>query len=75
MEYAARKAGAEGMSFATIIAAGARSALPHGRASSTAIPAGGFVVCDFGVILAWLLFGHDPHCVRGRRDGGSAPGL
>ncbi len=52
MEYAARRAGAEGMSFPTIIASGARSALPHGRASEQAISSGGFVVCDFGVILA-----------------------
>jgi Xaa-Pro aminopeptidase len=51
MEYAARTSGAEGMSFETIIASGPRSALPHGRASSTAIQPGGFVVCDFGVIL------------------------
>jgi len=51
MEYAARRGGAEEMSFATIIASGARSALPHGRASEQAIPAGAFVVCDFGVIL------------------------
>lgn len=52
MEYEAKKAGAEGMSFETIIAAGKRSALPHGRASQAAIPRQGFVVCDFGVILA-----------------------
>ncbi len=52
MEYAARRAGAEAMSFPTIIGSGARSALPHGRASEQAIPAGAFVVCDFGVILA-----------------------
>lgn len=51
MELAARRAGAEAMSFATIIAAGARSALPHGRASSHVIQPGSFVVCDFGVIL------------------------
>ena len=51
IEYAARKDGAEGMAFETIIASGARSALPHGRASSTAIVSGAFVVCDFGVIL------------------------
>jgi Xaa-Pro aminopeptidase len=51
MELAARNAGAEGMSFETIIAGGPRSALPHGRASLAAIPARGFVVCDFGVIL------------------------
>jgi Xaa-Pro aminopeptidase len=52
MELAARRGGAEEMSFPTIIASGARSALPHGRASEQPIPPGGFVVCDFGVILA-----------------------
>jgi len=52
MEYAARRAGAEAMSFPTIIASGKRSSLPHGRASLAAIPRRGFVVCDFGVILA-----------------------
>ena len=51
MEYAARRAGAEQMSFPTIVAAGPRSAMPHGRASDQVIAAGGFVVCDFGVIL------------------------
>ena len=52
MELVARRAGAEEMSFPTIIASGARSALPHGRASEQAIAPGGFVVCDFGVILS-----------------------
>jgi Xaa-Pro aminopeptidase len=52
MELAARRAGAEEMSFPTIIAAGKRSALPHGRASTQPIPSGAFVVCDFGVILS-----------------------
>jgi Xaa-Pro aminopeptidase len=51
MEYAARKSNAEGMSFETVIASGPRAALPHGRASCAIIQAGGFVVCDFGVIL------------------------
>jgi Xaa-Pro aminopeptidase len=51
LEYAARKAGAEGMSFETIVAAGPRSALPHGLASMQPIPRRGFVVLDFGVIL------------------------
>jgi len=51
LEYAARKAGADGMSFETIVAAGPRSALPHGQASSEPIPRRGFVVLDFGVIL------------------------
>jgi Xaa-Pro aminopeptidase len=52
LEFAARKAGAEQMAFSTIIASGARSALPHGRASAARLPTRGFVVCDFGVILA-----------------------
>src|SRR5437868_7428417 len=51
IEYAARKAGAQEMSFPTIIASGKRSALPHGRASQSHLPTRGFVVCDFGVIL------------------------
>ncbi len=51
LEYAARRAGAEAMSFETIVAAGPRSALPHGVASPATIPARGFVVLDFGVIL------------------------
>jgi Xaa-Pro aminopeptidase len=52
MEYEARRKGAEGMAFSTILAAGPRSAVVHGRASSARIPRRGFVVCDFGVILA-----------------------
>ncbi len=51
MEYEARRAGAEGMSFPTILASGTRSAIVHGRASGARIPRRGFVVCDFGVIL------------------------
>jgi len=51
MEYAARQAGADGMSFETIVAGGPRSALPHGCASSSPIQRRGFVVVDSGVIL------------------------
>jgi Xaa-Pro aminopeptidase len=52
MELVARRGGAEEMSFPTIIASGPRSALPHGRATGHPISLGGFVVCDFGVILS-----------------------
>jgi Xaa-Pro aminopeptidase len=52
LEFQARRAGAEGMSFDTIVAAGLRSALPHGRASDQPIPADGFIILDYGVILA-----------------------
>jgi len=51
LEYAARLAGAEGMSFDTIVASGQRSALPHGRATKAKLPKRGFVTLDFGVIL------------------------
>jgi Xaa-Pro aminopeptidase len=52
VEYVARTAGAEGMSFPTIIVSGERSALPHGRPGNEPIQSNGFVVCDFGVILS-----------------------
>jgi Xaa-Pro aminopeptidase len=51
LEYAARLAGAEGMSFETIVASGERSSLPHGRATGAKLPRRGFVTLDFGVIL------------------------
>ena len=51
LEFAARRAGASAMSFETIVASGRRSAFPHGLASSALLPASGFVVLDYGVVL------------------------
>jgi Xaa-Pro aminopeptidase len=51
LEYRARQAGAEAMSFETIVASGPRSAMPHGRASTAKLPRRGFVTLDFGVVL------------------------
>ncbi len=51
LEYMARLEGAEGMSFESIVAAGARSALPHGRATNQKLGRRGFVLLDFGVLL------------------------
>ena len=51
IEYAARRLGADGMSFEIIVASGPRSALPHGVASGERLPRRGFVTMDFGVIL------------------------
>ena len=51
LEYQARLKGAEGMSFETIVASGARSALPHGRATNARLPRKGFLTLDFGIIL------------------------
>ena len=51
LEHQARILGAEGMSFATIVASGVRSAMPHGLASVAPLPRRGFVTLDFGIIL------------------------
>jgi len=51
LEYEARRLGAEGMSFETIVASGPRSAMPHGRATTARLPRRGFLTLDFGVIL------------------------
>ncbi len=50
LEHEARMRGAEGMSFETIVASGARSALPHGRATSARLPRRGFLTLDFCII-------------------------
>lgn len=49
LELALRKAGAEKMSFDTIVASGKRSALPHGIASDKEIRTGELVTIDFGI--------------------------
>ena len=51
LEHAARHAGAEAMSFETIVASGERSSLPHGRATATKLPKRGFLTLDFGVVV------------------------
>ena len=48
LEQAFRELGADGPSFETIVAAGERGALPHGRASDRLIESGEMVVIDFG---------------------------
>jgi Xaa-Pro aminopeptidase len=50
LEHQARRLGAEGMSFETIVASGGRSAMPHGRATISPMPRRGFVTLDFGII-------------------------
>jgi Xaa-Pro aminopeptidase len=48
LEYFMKKAGSEKEAFDTIVASGARSALPHGRASDKRLEAGDFITFDFG---------------------------
>jgi Xaa-Pro aminopeptidase len=51
LEYACRRAGATHMAFDTIVAAGERSALPHGVASDRAIGAAEPVMIDMGCVV------------------------
>lgn len=52
LEHELRNAGSEGFAFETIIATGARSALPHARASSAVIARGDLLLIDFGALHA-----------------------
>jgi len=50
LEFELREAGSEGFPFETIIATGARSALPHARASAAPIAKGDLLLFDFGAV-------------------------
>lgn len=50
LEYYMRVLGSEKTSFDTIVASGARSALPHGIASDKVIEVGDFITFDFGAV-------------------------
>lgn len=50
LEKALRDVGSEGYPFATIVASGPRSALPHARSSERTVEVGDFLLLDFGAI-------------------------
>ncbi len=52
IEYRARKAGAEGMAFETIVLFGEKTSLPHGRPGSRRLRAGDAVTIDAGARVA-----------------------
>ena len=51
IEYLMRKKGGEGVAFETIVASGARAALPHARASRKLLKENELVIFDLGAIL------------------------
>jgi Xaa-Pro aminopeptidase len=51
IEYVMRKKGADGVAFETIVASGARAALPHARTSRKLLRENEFVIFDLGAIL------------------------
>ncbi|MBI1809187.1 MAG: aminopeptidase P family protein [Gemmatimonadetes bacterium] len=50
LEFELRAAGSEAFPFETIVASGARSALPHARCSAKPVEAGDFLLIDFGAV-------------------------
>ena len=50
LEHELRDEGSEGFPFATIVASGPRSALPHARAGDKVIETGDLVLIDFGAV-------------------------
>src|SRR5436309_2280961 len=62
LEGALRRLGSEGHPFATIVASGPRSALPHARSSRRAVAAGEWLLLDFGAQV-------DGYCADGTRTG------
>jgi Xaa-Pro aminopeptidase len=51
LEYRMRRGGADRNAFESIVASGARSALPHGVASDKTVEARDFVTFDFGAVV------------------------
>lgn len=51
LDYQMQRLGSEGISFATIIGFGARSALPHCIPSARQLQAGDLIVIDFGAVI------------------------
>ncbi len=51
LEYRIRSAGAEKISFDTIVAAGPNSALPHAAPGNRKVAAGDFVLIDYGAVF------------------------
>ncbi len=60
LEFFMRRQGADKEAFETIVASGARSSLPHGRASDKALGPGEFVTVDFGAVVQ----GYHSDCTR-----------
>lgn len=60
LEVWMRRAGAERLSFDSVLASGPRGALPHGRATDRAMAAGDLVTLDFGAVCD----GYGSDCTR-----------
>ena len=75
LEKALRDEGSEGFPFATIVASGPRSALPHARSSTREIERGDFLLLDFGAETGGYCADVTRTFVVGARVDGAARGL
>ncbi len=69
LEHALRDRGSEETPFPTIVASGARTALPHARAGSRAIARGDFLLLDFGATVGGYCSDVTRTLVVGKADG------
>lgn len=51
IEFGAKRAGAERMAFETIVASGAKSALPHAQPGLKILECGDLIVVDYGIVI------------------------
>jgi Xaa-Pro aminopeptidase len=68
LEKALRDEGSEGFPFASIVAGGPRSALPHARSSTRELSAGDFLLMDFGAEVGGYCSDITRTVVVGRAD-------
>ena len=61
MDFAMRRAGAEGSAFETIVASGALGAHPHHQAGDRPLAAGDLVTVGLGGVGGRVRLGHHPH--------------
>lgn len=69
LETLFRKRGASGPSFATIVASGLRSALPHGSATGKIINSGDLVIIDYGCKLSGYCSDETVTCIVDKAPG------
>jgi Xaa-Pro aminopeptidase len=68
LEGELREGGSEGLPFPTIVASGARAALPHARSSERCVERGDFLLLDFGAIAGGYCADITRTVVVGRAD-------
>ena len=69
LEHSLRDAGSEGFPFPTIVASGARAALPHARSSPKVVERGDLLLLDFGAEVGGYCADVTRTVVVGRADG------